>query len=320
MAEQRGAIYSTRDGVGIRWREDGRRAYRSGFRNKTEARRWFAENVAPRLRRGAPSSDLTFDAFAICSSSDTVRPSRRRRGRPSRNDSPRAAKRFGSWKLRELEGAAGDVAEWRADLPASSRYRLTGAMRQALAAAVRWDYIGRNPATEAGKNPQPRSRGTSAVRARTDRRARRGTRNAYGPIAGRRRGDRAATGGMDRARATRRRPLGAGLTVQRKYANGVLTPYPKTHRSRRRVPLTARAVAALEALRRGSTRRSFSRPLRVDTSASTLGEPASGIRRSRPRGSSNAVRTVSGIRSRRRRSRPACRYSSSLGSWGRPSR
>ena len=30
-------------------------------------------------------------------------------------------------------------------------------MRQALAAAVRWDYIGRNPATEAGKNPQPRT-------------------------------------------------------------------------------------------------------------------------------------------------------------------
>jgi integrase len=36
--------------------------------------------------------------------------------------------------------------------------------------------------------------------------------------------------------------------VQRRYADGVLTPFPKTERSRRRVPLTGRALAALEAL------------------------------------------------------------------------
>jgi integrase len=42
--------------------------------------------------------------------------------------------------------------------------------------------------------------------------------------------------------------------VQRRFADGVLTPYPKTERSRRRVPLSARALAALEAL-----------PPRVDT-------------------------------------------------------
>jgi integrase len=38
------------------------------------------------------------------------------------------------------------------------------------------------------------------------------------------------------------------LLVQRKFANGRLTGFPKTHRSRRRVPLTARALAALEAM------------------------------------------------------------------------
>jgi integrase len=36
--------------------------------------------------------------------------------------------------------------------------------------------------------------------------------------------------------------------VQRRYANGLLNPYPKTQRSRRRVPLSARALAAAEAL------------------------------------------------------------------------
>jgi integrase len=41
---------------------------------------------------------------------------------------------------------------------------------------------------------------------------------------------------------------GRALQVQRKYANGRLTPYPKTDRSRRRVPLTGRALTALESL------------------------------------------------------------------------
>jgi integrase len=40
----------------------------------------------------------------------------------------------------------------------------------------------------------------------------------------------------------------------RRFSDGVLTPYPKTERSRRRVPLTARALEAVESL-----------PPRVDT-------------------------------------------------------
>ena len=41
---------------------------------------------------------------------------------------------------------------------------------------------------------------------------------------------------------------GRAVVVQRRYAGGVLTPYPKTQRSGRRVPLTARALSALDAL------------------------------------------------------------------------
>jgi integrase len=41
---------------------------------------------------------------------------------------------------------------------------------------------------------------------------------------------------------------GRAVTVQRRYADGVLTPYPKTARSRRRVPLTTRALAAVDAV------------------------------------------------------------------------
>lgn len=38
------------------------------------------------------------------------------------------------------------------------------------------------------------------------------------------------------------------VTVQRRYADGLLTPFPKTERSRRRVPLTDRAWEAVESL------------------------------------------------------------------------
>src|SRR5215217_705768 len=58
-----GSVYRTATGYGIRWPEDGRRPHHAGFNTKTEARRWFATNVAPRLDRGTPSPDITFDGF-----------------------------------------------------------------------------------------------------------------------------------------------------------------------------------------------------------------------------------------------------------------
>ena len=64
---------------------------------------------------------------------------------------------FGAWPLRDVERAAAEIAGWRATLSDTSRYRLTLALRQALGAAVRWGYIGRNPAVDAGRNPEPRA-------------------------------------------------------------------------------------------------------------------------------------------------------------------
>ena len=45
----------------VRWRENGQRQFRSGFRTKTKGRRWFRDEIAPRLDRGAPSAKITFD-------------------------------------------------------------------------------------------------------------------------------------------------------------------------------------------------------------------------------------------------------------------
>ena len=64
MSTQSGNIYTTSNGYGIRWREANQRRFQSGFRTKTEAKTWFREQVAPRLHRGAPSADITFDDFA----------------------------------------------------------------------------------------------------------------------------------------------------------------------------------------------------------------------------------------------------------------
>jgi integrase len=247
-AEQRGAIYTTRDGVGIRWREGGQRVHRSGFRNKTEARRWFADYVSPRLRRGAPSSEITYDAFCdvfLERHGPTVALSTKAT-LEERLASSR--QRFGSWTLRELEGAAADIAKWRAELPPSSRYRLTSAFRQALGAAVRWDFIGRNPAVEAGRNPQPRSEELRPFAPEEIDALALELGNVYGPLV-----VIAVETGLrpEEWVALERRDVdmaGQALTVQRKFANGVLTPYPKTNRSRRRVPLTSRAVDVVEAL------------------------------------------------------------------------
>jgi integrase len=243
-AETRGSVYRTKTGFGIRWPEGGQRRFRSGFATKTEARRWLAEH----LRGDVPASELSFDAFCElfldrhgATVSEATKRTLRERLAPAR-------KTFGAWPLRELEFAADDIAAWRSGLSSSSRYRLTSALRQALAAAVRWRYTSRNPAADAGRNPQPRlDELRPFTREQVDALAR-----ELGPVYGPLIVFAAETGlRTNEWTALERRDVdrqGRAVTVQRRYADGVETPYPKTERSRRRVPLTARALAAVETL------------------------------------------------------------------------
>lgn len=164
-----------------------------------------------------------------------------------------ARKVFGDWTLAELEHAAADVAAWRATVPAGSRYRLTNALRQAFAAAQRWRYIARNPAADMGPNPQPRTEEIEPfAREQIDMLATE-LGAAYGPLVvfvaetGLRTNEWIALERRDVDRA-------GAVTVQRRFSQGQLTPYPKTVRSRRRIPLTSRALEAFEAL-----------PPRIDT-------------------------------------------------------
>jgi integrase len=244
MAEQQGNIYETRTGVGIRWREGSQRRYQSGFKNKTQARKWFRENVAPRLHRGAPSADITFNEFcelfltrhAAAVSGRTVQTIRERLA-PARAV-------FGDWKLRELEHAAADIAGWRETVPEGSRYRLMLALRQCLGAAVRWGYLTRNPARDAGPNPEPRAEELRPfTREQVDMLAQE-LGPVYGPLA-----VFAAETGLrtNEFVATERRDIDRSsgvVLVQRRFSDGQLTAYPKTQR--RGIPLTDRALDAVE--------------------------------------------------------------------------
>ncbi|MGZ6670800.1 MAG: tyrosine-type recombinase/integrase [Solirubrobacteraceae bacterium] len=123
-------------------------------------------------------------------------------------------------------------------------------MRQCLNAAVRWRYLARNPAVDAGPNPEPRADELHPfTRAEVDALAVE-LGPVYGPLCifaaetGLRTNEWAA---LERRDIDRRAVL-----VQRRVADGTVTPYPKT--GRRRVPLTARAQTALAAL-----------PPRIDT-------------------------------------------------------
>jgi integrase len=253
-AQTRGSVYQTRAGYGIRWPENGRRMFQAGFKTKTEARRWFDDTVRPRLRAHAPDPSIRFDAFCdLFLERHGATVSARTRETLEERLAP-ARRMFGNWSLRELEGAAEDVADWRAKLPAGSRYRLTSALRQALAAGVRWRYLTANPAVDAGRNPQPRAEELHPFTRDEVAELAAELGNVYGPLVvvaaetGLRTNEWIALERRDVDRA------GRGLMVQRRYADGRLTPFPKTERSRRRVPLSGRALEAIELL-----------PPRIDT-------------------------------------------------------
>jgi integrase len=245
----RGSTFTSADGsVGIRWPEDGKRPQQTGFANKTEARRWFDENVKPRLGRGVPGASITLDAFCDLylerhaanvtdATIDTLR---------ERLAAPR--KVFGDWQLRDLEGAADDLAAWAAKRTPYARWSAMRTLRQVFEAAKRWRYITRNPAVDAGPNPEPRGDElrpftpgeVDALAAELGR--------VYGALivvaadTGLRTNEWAATERRDIDR-TGKHPA---VIVQRRVRDGVVTPYPKTQR--RRVPLSDRAVAAIEAM------------------------------------------------------------------------
>jgi hypothetical protein len=109
--------------------------------------------IRPRVTM-APS-DRFLERHAALRSASTIRTLRHRL---------RPLDAYGAVTLHELEGMGGDLADFRATLPPRFAHDVMRALRQTLAATVRYGYMRSNPAVAAGDNPAPKPR---AVRAYT---------------------------------------------------------------------------------------------------------------------------------------------------------
>jgi integrase len=250
-AESRGSVYTTRtSGYGIRWLEAGNRHHRSGFETKDEARGWFLENVLPRLRGLQPARptmtltafvDLWLSAHAANVEASTVETLRYRIAH--------ALEVFGDRQLEHLghPQTSLELEAWRASLSPSLRYPATRALKQALRAAVERGLIDRDPSAFI-RNPQPKAREITPVEVAELDLIRAELSAADAAI-------------VTFAWATGCRPCewlalerrdvdrDAGVVyVEREHVEGETKRYGKTTASRRRVPLSGRAVAALDSL------------------------------------------------------------------------
>lgn len=242
---------------GIRYRDrDGVRRRQSPFPSKSAALQWYRDVIEPELR-GEPTAppNLTLSEFVPLylerHAASGVRP---RTITDLRKRLTYATRAYGDVPLHDLERMSGELATWQARLPERSRYGIVGALRQTLAGAVRWGHMTRNPAVDAGRNRQPSPR-TIRAYSRTELDA---IALELDPVFAPLPMFAAATGlRPEEWQALERRDIDrrAGvLTVARTVSSGEVVELGKTTRSRRQVPLSRRALTALDAI-----------PARLDT-------------------------------------------------------
>ena len=224
---------------------DGERRTGGSFKSKTEALDHYRQKIEPVLGGGlvaAPEMtlaelvDVFLERHAQIRSAATVRTLRHRLARPLRV--------FGAIPLRELEGMSGDLADFRATLPARFAHDVMRALRQTFAAGVRYGYMESNPAVAAGANPSPTPRPVRAYTLAELDALDAELGPEYGPL-------------VPLVAATGLRPLEAARLERRDVdrTRRLLTVRgQKTVGSRREVPLSRRALAALDRI-----------PARLDT-------------------------------------------------------
>jgi len=246
---QRGQAYKIAPGRwGLRYYDaNGERRRKSPFASKSAALQHYREHVEPVLRgEPAPMPELTLSALVELYLSRHAASVRPRTIVTLRERLVHATHAYGDVPLRDLERMAGELATWQATLPERSRYGIVQALRQTIGAAIRWGYMTRNPALLAGQNRQPSPRTVRAfTRAEIDAIAAE-LPPAYAPLPA----FAAATGlrpeewqALERRDIDRRAGI---LTVRRTISDGEIVELGKTTGSRRQVPLTRRALDALD--------------------------------------------------------------------------
>jgi integrase len=152
---------------------------------------------------------------------------------------------FGEVPIGELDALM--IARWRAGLPETMRHGAHRALRQVLAAAVRWQWINRNVATDV-PNPMHARLEFNPFESWEEVDALARELGPFGPLAIFCVGTGVRPEEAFGADWTDVDLQAAVFTVRRAFAKGRLKPYPKTERSRRRVPLRARVLDALDEL------------------------------------------------------------------------
>ena len=228
---------------------DGSRKSKQPFPSKSAAWTWYRENVEPLLSGGSvalePITLAEFVPLYLERHAASVRP---RTIATLKERLPHALRAYGNVPLRDLEKMSGEIATWQARLPERSRYGIVQSLRQTLEAAVRWGYMSKNPAKLAGRNRQLAPRGVRAfTRDELDAIAAELS-PRYQPLP-----KFAASTGLrpEEWQALERRDVDrrAGvLNVLRTVSDGEVVELGKNSRSRRQVPLSERALAALDAL------------------------------------------------------------------------
>lgn len=250
-ASQRGEPYKLKSGKwGLRsYDAAGVRRRKSPFPSKTAALNHYRDVIEPQLR-GEPAAlpELTLAELVelyLERHAASVRP---RTIATLRERLRHALAAFGDVPLRDLDRMASEIAGWRARQSEGVRYARLAALRQALDAAVRWGYMTQNPAKLAGRNRQPSPRPVRAFeRAEVDAIAAELS-PMYAPLPA----FAAATSlRPEEWQALERRDVDRGdgvLNVRRTVSSGEVVELAKTTRSRRQVPLSRRALEALDAL------------------------------------------------------------------------
>jgi integrase len=222
----------------LRWYDKaGVRHSGGAFPTKSEAWAHYRDVVEPELQgRTIARRDVTLvelvdtflDRHGNVRSPRTVRTLRERMKRP--------LDRFGEVRLVDLEQMTDEVADFIVTLPARWRHPVVLAFRQTLDAGIRYGYLTANPAKLAGANPQPAPR---AIRVYTLDELQRLCAEL----------DKLGSAVVRFAAATGLRPAEWAAMERRDVDSKrrVLTVRgTKTLRSRREVPLTSEALAALD--------------------------------------------------------------------------
>jgi integrase len=255
---QRGQAYRLGSGRwGLRYYDAaGGRQRKSPFPTKSAALAHYRDVIEPQLRgEHSQAPDVTLSEFIDVYLERHAANVRRQTVDTLRDRLARAKTAFGAVPLSEVEHMTDEIAAWRAKLPERSRHDYMRALRQVLDAAVRWQRIASNPAKLAGPNPKPSARPVRAyTRAEIDAIALELSKPyrmlpAFAAATGLRPEEWAA---LERRDIDKR---GGVLNVRRTVTGGKRKGTPievvelaKTSASRRQVPLSPRALAALDAI------------------------------------------------------------------------